>query len=131
VKEEARAYELVVLKHKFGVCRFGPKALVPGWVDHGNFWSVSRTPDELSIVCGEEHIPSGVQAEKGFSCLKVIGPLDFDAIGVIADITRVLAVSGISLLAVSTYDTDYFLVREAHLPDAIDALRESGHLVHF
>ena len=106
MNDPARVYELVVLKDNFAVCRFPPGALVPGWVDSGGFWTVTRTADELSIVCEERHVPSGVQAEKGFSCLKVVGPLDFSVV-------------------------DYLLVRQTHLPDAIDALRESGHVVQF
>jgi len=131
VNESARSHELVVLQQNFAVCRFGPTALVPGWVDGGAFWSVSRTPDELSIVCQESLIPSGVKAEIGFSCLKVVGPLEFSTVGVLAALTNPLAAAGISLLAISTFDTDYLLVRQTDLPDAIDALRESGHVVQF
>lgn len=126
-----RSYELVVLQETFGICRFGPKALVPAWVDHGSFWSVARSPDELSIVCGEDHLPSGVHAERGYSCLKVVGPLEFTAVGVIAALTTALAAAGISLFAISTFDTDYILVPQTFLPDAIDALREAGHVVQF
>lgn len=131
MNDPAHFNELIVLKAGFGVCRFGPDALVPSWVDHGGFWTVSRTADELSIVCEEDHIPSGVQAEMGFACFKVIGPLDFSSVGVIAALTTALAASGIPLFAISTFDTDYLLVRRTDLPDAIDALRESGHAVHF
>jgi len=131
LSEPARSHELVVLKPDLGLCRFGPDALMPSWVGQGGFWSVSRTSDELSIVCEADHIPSGVQAEKGFSCLKVVGPLDLASVGVLAELTTALAVAGISLFAVSTFDTDYLLVRKRDLPDAIDALREGGHSVHF
>jgi len=92
---------------------------------------VSRTPEELSIVCEEDHIPSGVHAERGFAGLKVVGPLDFSAVGVLAALTAPLAAAGISLFSISTFDTDYILVRLTDLPDAIDALRESGHIVQF
>lgn len=131
MNDPVRSFELVVLQQSFAVCRFGATALVPGWVDGGAFWSVSRTPAELSIVCQESLIPSGVKAETGFSCLKVLGPLEFSTVGVLASLTTALAAAGISLLAISTFDTDYFLVRQTDLPDAIDALRESGHLVQF
>jgi len=123
------ASELVVLGSNYGISKFGATALVPAWVDGGNFWSVSRTPDELSIVCEERLIPSGVNSEVGFSCLQVIGPLGFDTVGVLASLTGALAASGISVFAISTFDTDYLLVRQASLPDAIDALRESGHVI--
>lgn len=71
------------------------------------------------------------QAETGFSCLRAVGPLEFSTVGVLASLTTALAAVGISLLAISTFDTDYLLVRRTHLPDAIDALRESGHVVQF
>jgi hypothetical protein len=131
VHDPARSYELVVLKPEFAVCRFGPEALVPTWVDHGCFWSVSRTAEELSIVCEGAQIPSGVQSEKGFSCLKVVGPLELSSVGVMASLAGVLAERSVSLLALSTFDTDYLLVRQQDLPDAIDALRMGGHFVHF
>lgn len=131
MNDPARSFELVVLQQNFAVCRFGATALVPGWVDGGAFWSVSRTADELSIVCQESQIPSGVKAETGFSCLKVVGPLEFSTVGVLAALTTALAAAGISLLAISTFDTDYLLVRQIDLPDAIDTLREAGHLVQF
>ena len=131
MNDPARSLELVVLQRNYGICKFGAKALVPAWVDGGDFWSVSRTPEELSIVCEERLIPAGVHSEGGFSCLKVIGPFEFSVVGVIASLTTVLAASGISLFVISTFDTDYLLVREVSLPDAIDALRESGHVVQF
>ncbi len=131
MNDPEHCYELVVLQRRFAICRFQPTALLPGWVHGGAFWSVSRTPDELSIVCEQSLIPSGVHAEKDFSCLKVVGPLEFSTVGVLASLTSALADAGISLLAVSTFDTDYLLVRQTDLPDAIDALRESGHVVQF
>ncbi len=116
---------------RFAICRFGAKALVPSWVDHGGFWSVSRTADELSIVCEEDLTPSGMRAERGFSCLKVLGPFDLSEVGVLAALTTPLAAAGISMFAISTFDTDYIFVEEKILPDAIDALREAGHVVQF
>ncbi len=131
MNDPVRSQELVVLPRNYGVCKFGAAALLPAWVDGGEFWSVSRTPDELSIVCEERLIPAGVHSETGFSCLKVIGPLGFESVGVIASLTSALAASGISVFAISTFDTDYLLVRQTALPDAIDALREGGHVVQF
>ena len=131
MNDPKRSHELVVLPATYGICKFGARALVPAWVDGGDFWSVSRTPDELSIVCEERLIPAGVHSERGFSCLKVIGPFEFSVVGVIASLTSALAASAISTFAISTFDTDYLLVRQTSLPDAIDALRESGHVVQF
>ncbi|MCH7823237.1 MAG: hypothetical protein IH849_00415 [Acidobacteria bacterium] len=86
MNDPARSHELVVLQRNYGICKFGAKALVPVWVDGGGFWSVARTPEELSIVCEERLIPAGVHSETGFSCLRVIGPLGFASVGVIASL---------------------------------------------
>ena len=129
--EPVRSYELIVMGGRYAICRLGPKALVPSWVDHGGFWSVSRSADELSIVCEEDLTPAGTDAERGFSCLKVLGPFDLSEVGVLATLTGALAASGISIFAISTFDTDYMFVKEEVLPDAIDTLREAGHVVQF
>ena len=99
MSDPVRSYELVVLGQDFAVCRFGPTALVPHWADGGAFWSISRSEEELSIVCEERLIPSSIAAEKGFSCLKVVGPLGFSTVGVLASLTAPLAASGASVLA--------------------------------
>lgn len=127
----AAAYELVVLKESFAVCRLPPAEPLPGWAGKGAFRTVSWTADELSVVCPDEQVPTEVTAERGFSCLQVVGPLVFDAVGVMASLTTALASAGISIFAISTFDTDYLLVRQRDLPDAIDALREAGQIVQF
>ena len=131
MNEPAPSCELVVLQKNYGICKLGSKEPVPAWVDDGDFWSVSRTREELSIICEERLIPSSANAEGGYSCLYVLGPLGLTMVGVWASLTTSLADAGISVFAISTFDTDYLLVREAELPDAIDALRESGHVVQF
>ena len=127
----ARPLELVVLAGSFGVCRLGPESALPSWVDDGEFWTVSRTMDELSLVCEERLIPSGVASERGYACLKLLGPFDFTEVGIVAGVTGALAEQEISVFVISTFDTDYVLVRGNLLPDAIDALREAGYAVHF
>ncbi len=131
MSDTARSYELVVLKPEFAVSRLGPDAPLPSEADQGRFWSASRTADELSIVCEEALLPADAQSEEGFSCLQVVGPLEFSAVGVLAALTGALADREISVFAVSTFDTNYLLVRREELPDAIDALRMAGHTVHF
>jgi len=131
VSDSASRHELVVLRSDFAVCRLEPEASIPPWVDKGSFWSACRTADELSIVCEEGNLPADVEAERGFACLGVVGPLEFSMVGVLAGLTAALADRDISVFVVSTFDTDYLLVAQLELPDAIDALRESGHAVHF
>jgi hypothetical protein len=93
----------------------------------GAFFSVTRTPAELSAVCDVAALPPGVRAEAPWSMLAVRGPLDFNITGVLAGLATPLATAGISIFAVSTYDTDYVLVRSDDLDAAVLALREAGH----
>jgi hypothetical protein len=93
----------------------------------GAFFSVTRTPSELSAVCNVAAVPSGVTAEGPWVMLAVRGPLDLNITGVLAGLATPLANAGVSIFAVSTYDTDYVLVRNHDLDRAVRALREAGH----
>jgi hypothetical protein len=95
----------------------------------GEFFSVTRTPAELSAVCDAAAVPSGVKAEGPWGVLAVRGPLDFDMTGVLAGLAAPLATAAISMFAISTYDTDYVLVRRHDLDRAVHALEEAGHSV--
>lgn len=121
--------DLIVLEPSFAVCRLSPDEAVPDWTHHGTVSSVTRTPLELSIVCEEGNVPAEIQAEKGWRCLMVEGPLAFTEVGILASLTRPLAASGISVFAISTFDTDYLLVKEASLNQAISALRSEDFRV--
>lgn len=110
------------------MCRLEPGAPFPTWAT-GTVASVTRTPDEMSIVCSEDAVPPDVRAERGFRCLSVRGPIAFSLTGVLSALAAPLAVAGISILAISTFDTDLLLVREALLKAAAAALREAGHTV--
>jgi hypothetical protein len=95
----------------------------------GELFSVTRTPDELSVVCSGERVPAGTTCEKGWRALMVEGALDFSLVGVIASLVVPLAEGGISAFAISTYRTDYLLVKEEALDLAVAALRGRGHEV--
>jgi hypothetical protein len=95
----------------------------------GEFFSVTRTPTELSAVCDVAAVPPGVKAEAPWSMLAVRGPLDFNITGVLAALAAPLATAGITLFAISTYDTDYVLVRNDDLDGAVRALRQAGHTI--
>ena len=114
---------------EFAVCRLPSDAPIPAWAGSGAFNAVTRTVDEVSIVCPAAAVPAGIRAERGWRLLKVAGPLDFDAVGVLASITAPLAAAGISLLAVGTFDTDYVLVNAARFDDALRTLAAAGHRV--
>ena len=93
----------------------------------GTFFSVTRTPAELSAVCDVAAVSPGVKSDGPWSVLAVRGPLDLNLIGVLAGLAMPLAVAGISIFAVSTYDTDYVLVRNHDLDRAVRVLRDAGH----
>ena len=124
-----------VLPEPMSVCRFAATADVPAWtLRAGSFSSVTRTSDELSVICATEHLPPApvpamTAHEDGWRALKVIGPFAFTEVGILLRIAAPLAAAGISILAQATFETDYVLVQEARLSSAIDALRRAGHIV--
>ena len=123
------ALTLTLLGETFAVCRLDAHTVVPEWAWTGEVACVTRTRDELSIVCRADLVPDEVLREAGWRCLKVKGPLDFSLTGVFARIAQPLADAGISLFAVMTYDTDYVMVKQERLRAAIDALLAAGHTV--
>ncbi len=118
-----------LLKEKVGVCRLDKKTPLPKWVEASEFFSITKTMDELSIVCSENSIPIDIKCEKDWRVLKVHGPLDFSLIGILSSISTILAKKGISIFAISTYDTDYILVKDKDINNAIDALTYEGYEV--
>ena len=113
----------------FAVCRLSPHEPVPAWAGSAVFSSVTRTADELSIVCPAAPVPANIKAERGWRLLKFSGPFDFSAVGILASVTAPLAHAGISLLALATFDTDYVLVPAARIDEAIRTLEAAGHTV--
>ncbi len=116
--------EFELLKKSYAVC-----ALTAPYVPDGEFVSLTISGGEVSLVCEEEKSPENCTAETGWRALKIKGPLDFSLVGILAEIAAVLAQAGVSLFAVSTYETDYILVKQHSLQRAIDALTEKGHAV--
>lgn len=120
---------LTLLDQEFAVARLAPTDPTPAWVVHGSFFSVTRTPEELSVVGPAETVPGHIQAHRDWRCLRVAGVLDLSLTGVLVSILTPLAAAGISVFAISTYDTDYVLVRGETLMPAIERLSEAGHEV--
>ena len=116
---------MTTLPGRFAVCRLGAGDAVPEWA-RGAMVSITRTEDELSIICDEAAVPAGVHAERGWVCFKVLGPLPFEMVGVAAALTTPLAEAGVSVIVVGTFDTDYVLVKEAMRAKAIAALEGAG-----
>jgi GNAT superfamily N-acetyltransferase len=120
---------LIVLKDTFAVCRLGPDASVPSWAADGEFVSVTRSAEEVSIVCCQNAVPSEIRCERDWRCLRVAGSLPFSMIGVLAGLSATLARAGISVLAISTFDTDYLLVKGADVAPAVNAFEARGYRV--
>lgn len=118
---------LRVLDEPFTICRLDPAGPVPPWAMAGAFWCILRTEDELSIVCEASQVPPHHRQEGPWRALKVAGPLDLGLVGILANLTASLAQAGIPVFAVSSFDTDYLLVRSQRLAAAAAALREAGH----
>ena len=120
---------LKILPERMAVCRFEPTAPLPDWIGKVGFYSLTRTEAELTLVCPEARLAPGTTSETGWRCFKVQGLLDFSEIGIIFSLTQPLAKTGVSVFVISTFDTDYFMVKEKDLTKAIDALTAEGHQV--
>jgi heme-degrading monooxygenase HmoA len=119
----AAGLTLELLAGEYAACRLDPGAPVPAWTRDEAFCSVTRTADELSILCPAAVVPEGIVAERGWRPLRVRGPLDFGLTGVAAALATPLAAAGVTVLLIATYDTDYLLVREVALERGVDAHR--------
>lgn len=118
--------KMSILEGVFGICRLEPGEDIPVWALSGSFFSLTKTDEDLSIVCPQSQIPYTVKCERDWRALKVEGPLDFSLTGILASISALLAQSKISIFAISTFDTDYVLVKENDLDAAVEALRKGA-----
>jgi uncharacterized protein len=118
--------KLVILAERLSVCRLDTNAPIPDWAVGESFLSISRTRDELSVICEDHFVPAGVQVSRGWRGFKIVGPLDLDLVGSLVSVAVPLAHSNISILPIGTFETDYVLVRDRQLGDAIKALRFAG-----
>jgi len=121
--------KLHTLDELYAVVRLEPDAELPDWVRGGHFWSVTRSDNELSIVCREEDVPADASAERGWCALELAGPLDFSLTGVVAALVTPLADAEVPIFVLSTFETDYLLVREHDLHRSVEALTAAGHEV--
>ena len=118
---------LSILPDTYAICRLNAPAPIPDWAR--DFFSITRTRDELSIVCVQRDVPAGIRCERDWRALKVDGTLDFALTGILASLAAPLADAGISIFAISTFDTDYLLVKAIDLEKAIQVLQKAGHPV--
>lgn len=122
---------LVILEDRLAICRLGSTDPLPSWGTgaQGEFVSATRTPDELSIIVADSRAPKDAKCERGWRLFRVQGSLDFNQVGIIAGLSGALADAGVSIFALSTYDTDYVMVKQADLERAVAALRKAGYPV--
>jgi uncharacterized protein len=122
-----RALRFSRVPGSFAICRLAANAAVLEWALHGLFFSVTSTAEELSIVCSGAQVPAKIVHENGWACLKLHGPFPFSETGILASFVRPLSERSIPIFAVSTFDTDYVLVKQECVEKAVQALLEAGH----
>lgn len=115
-----------VLKGLYSVCRLDNGVEIPEWVNKSEFYSITKTDNELSIVCCQEGLPEFVKSEKDWKIISIDGQLDFSLIGIISKISSLLAQNGISIFVISTFDTDYFMVKEENFDKTVELLKIIG-----
>ncbi len=121
--------KLILLPGELAIARLDPQEDPPPWAKGEPLVAVIRTARELTVVCPASGLPSEVPASRGWCALEVQGPLSFDLVGILASLLEPLAREGVSVFALSTYDTDYILVRQEDLEKALRALQAAGHEV--
>ncbi len=127
----AKSFVISVLKDDYKVCRLNAFDGIPEWVLDTPLSSITRTAEELSIVCPNQVAPEQFKCEQEWKCLKIHGPLGFDEVGIISNLTKVLADAKISVFVLSTFETDYILVKRMNLEKAAKVLADNGHEIFF
>lgn len=119
--------QLALIPDEFAVCRLAAQAPLPAWaqLDSG-FVSVTRTKEELSVVCLASFVPLDVQKDEGWRAFRIEGTLDLSLVGVLASVANPLAAAGVNIFVIATFDTDYFLVKTNLLKKALSCLRGAG-----
>ena len=117
---------LVLHAESFAICRMEPNTSMPLWAQ-GKFVSITRTLHELSVVCPQDHVPETIYCERDWHMIQVEGSMDLSMVGVLAALTKPLAEAGINLFAMSTFDTDYLLVKAQKLEKAKQSLEKAGY----
>ena len=130
LKMESLNLVLSVLEETFSIHRLAPDASIPETISECDFYSLSKTTEELSLVCPEHLAVKSENSSPDWKCLKVAGPLDFKLTGILAGITNVLAEEKISVFAISSFDTDYILIKKQNLTTSISALEGAGYQVN-
>jgi uncharacterized protein len=120
---------LTMSPHLYAVCQFHPDKNIPYWALLGDFVSLTRTHEELSIVCQQENVPDDIEAERGWRCVQVQGAFDFSVAGIHVSLAVPLAEAEISVLAIATFSTDYLLIKEENVEQALEVMKLAGHSI--
>ncbi|MGB3500543.1 MAG: ACT domain-containing protein [Mesorhizobium sp.] len=118
---------LRALDGEYAIARLEADAAIPGWADGPGFVSISRSDEELSVVCLAARVPADIRHDAGWSCLKFHGPFAFDETGIALAVIRPLSDAGIGIFFVSTFDTDYLLLKAENMSRAKALLTQAGH----
>jgi len=124
-----RTLTLSVVAGSYAIAKFPGDAEIPAWATGSAFFSVTRTPEELSVVAAEASIPPELNASRGWRMFKVHGPFAFDEIGVVAALANPLARVGVGIFVISTFDTDYLLAQQDDIPVVVETLEHAGHRI--
>ena len=122
-----RRLQLSTLPENYAIVGLSRDAQLPAWATQGSFFSVTRTSDELSIIVEESRVPAGLQFQGGWRVIKVHGPFMLSEVGVLASLVGPLAAARVSVLTITTFDTDYLLVAAENLAQTVSALERAGH----
>ena len=124
-----RVVNLELLPHRYAVSQLLPTTPIPAWADGEGFVSIARTAEELSVVCLENRVPANIKTDGGWRCFKFQGPFAFDQTGILSSVLQPLAQADVGIFAVSTFNTDYLLVKAENLERTVKALETAGHII--
>jgi hypothetical protein len=115
------------LAGEYAIARLDPGAAIPAWADGEGFVSIGRTDEELSVVCLAARVPADTRHDGEWAAFKFQGPFAFNETGILLSVIRPLSEAGIGIFAVSTFDTDYLLIKQADVVQALPLLKAAGH----
>lgn len=120
---------LKLLDKTYAVCSLSEGEEIPVWALNGDFLSITKTEDELSIICEEKNVIQGIRYEGNWRILKIEGPLDFSLVGILSKIANIMSENNISIFAISTYDTDYIFIKQGNINKAVEVLKKENYNV--
>jgi hypothetical protein len=118
-----------ILPEQYAILHISSDENIPAWVLNGKYWSITRSESEISIVCQQDVVPTGFKGEFNWKVFKVHNPLTFEMAGILASLANPLADAGISIFAISSYETDYLMLKEVNLEKAVEVLSKAGHII--